>query len=105
MEQLSLLNTLSFQEISYPFKIKTLKNTLDGLSPTLLTKTVEEILQLHLFLPCTVFVMKHQKLMFGVTTHLTVPALLVLPTLERVVASLSTEMLSLMPSNHTLEFS
>jgi hypothetical protein len=53
-----------------------------------------------------VSVMKHQKPMYGVTTHLLKDlALLKLPTLERVVASLSTEMLSLMPSNHILEFS
>jgi len=104
--QISHLNTLSFLETSYQFKIKKPKNIQDGLSPTLLTKTaVPKQLQNHLFSKLMVSVMKHQNPMFGVTTHSHRLALLKLPTLVRVVASLSTEMLSLMPSNHILEFS
>jgi len=71
----------------------------------LLTKTVvPKKNQNHLFSKLMVSVMNHQNLMFGVTTDTYRIAKLKLPTLESMVALLSTEMLSLMPSNHILEF-
>jgi len=72
----------------------------------LLTKiAVAKMLHNHLFSKLMVSVMNHQNLMFGVTTDTHRNAKLKLPTLESMVALLSTEMLSLMPSNHILVFS
>jgi len=67
MALLSLLNTLSFLEISNLFKMRKPKHTTDGLSLMLLFKTVVPLIsQNHLFSPLKVLVMlKEPRLVSG----------------------------------------